>query len=92
MARHRKAFPDCQFIVDHLVAEGDIVAANTRFKGAFRWLDYGPWEPTGKAFEAREADFFRIADGKIVEMWIAWDRTSFVRQLEVVDAPSTAGE
>jgi len=92
--RHIAAFPDHKFLIDHLVAEGDIVAADTRYTGThlgvFHWAEYGPWSPTGRSFCAREADFFRLAEGKIVEMWVAWDRTTFVRQLGVVDAPSTA--
>ena len=94
--RHIAAFPDLRFLVDHLVAEGDIVAADTRFTGTFlgrfHFLDYGPWEPTGRSFCAREADFFRLAEGKIVQMWIAWDRTTFVRQLGVEDPAKAAGE
>ncbi len=91
--RHIAAFPDHRLLVDHLVAEGDIVAATTRYTGThlglFHWGNYGPWEPTGKSFCAREADFFRLADGKIVEVWVAWDRSTFVRQLGVVDQPPT---
>lgn len=87
--RHIAAFPDHRFIVDHLVAEGDIVAATTRYtgthRGLFHWGGYGPWEPTGRSFCAREADFFRLVGGKIVEMWHAWNRHEFVQQLGVVD-------
>jgi predicted ester cyclase len=86
-----QGFPDCQILLEHVIAEGDIVAANTRFTGThlglFHWANYGPWEPTGKFVDAREMDFFRLADGKVVEMWVMWDRTTFVRQLGVVDLP-----
>jgi len=87
--RHIAAFPDGRFLIDHLVAEGDMVAANTRYTGThlglFHWADYGPWEPTGKSFCAREADFFRLEGGQIVEVCVAWERHVFVQQLGVVD-------
>ena len=87
ISRHLTGFPDCQFVVEHLVAEGDIVAANTRFtgtnRGVFHFYKYGPWEPTGKSVDAREMDFFRLAGGKVVEMWVAWDETGFLHQLGV---------
>src|SRR5438477_3742566 len=36
IARWRTAFPDCRYHVGHLVGEGDIVAASTRFIATHR--------------------------------------------------------
>ena len=81
------AFPDFRYHVDELVAEGDTVAANTRLTGTHRGVlqigTWGPWAPTGKSVDVREANFFRLAGGKVVEIWVAWDTTTFARQLGV---------
>ena len=80
-------FPDLRYVVDHLVAEGDMVAANTRLTGTHRGVlhigTWGPWAPTGTSVDVREANFFRLAGGKVVEIWVAWDTTTFARQLGV---------
>jgi predicted ester cyclase len=87
IVRWRRGFPDIWYVVDHLVAEGDLVAANTRFTGTHRDVlqigTWGPWAPTGKSVNAREANFFRLVGGQVVEIWIAWDTTTFARQLGV---------
>ena len=75
------AFPDFRYHVDDLVAEGETVAANTRFtathRGVFHFRKSGPWPPTGKSIDFREMIFFHFADGKIVGHWEAWDTTAF---------------
>jgi predicted ester cyclase len=87
----RRAFPDIHHVVDRLVAEGDIVAANIRFTGTHRGIlqlgSWGPWAPTGKAVDVKEANFFRLAGGKVVEFWAIWDTTTFARQLGVDPLP-----
>src|SRR5438094_7482435 len=83
----RSAFPDIHHVVDLLVAEGDIVAANIHFTGTHRGIlqlgNWGPWAPTGKSVNVMEANFFRLAGGKVVEFWAIWDTTTFARQLGV---------
>jgi hypothetical protein len=41
----------------------------------------GPWEPTGNAVDARVMIFFRLADGRIIEVQAVMDSASFARQL-----------
>jgi predicted ester cyclase len=87
----RRAFPDIHHVVDHLVADGDIVAARIRFTGTHRGIlqlgSWGPWEPTGRAVDVKEANFFRLAEGKVVEFWAIWDTNTFARQLGVDPLP-----
>src|SRR4051812_7545105 len=89
----RTAFPDFRYHVDELVAEGDTVAANTRFtathRGVYHLGKTGPWPPTEKAIEFREMIFFRLVEGKIVEHWEAWDATAFARPLGGDPPPAT---
>jgi len=85
------AFPELRHHVDHLVAEGDIVAANIHFTGTHRGVfdsgGLGPWMPTGRSVNVREMNFFRIAEGKVVEFWVMWDKIIFAQQLGM-DLPS----
>jgi predicted ester cyclase len=87
ITRWRRAFPDIHHVVDHLIAEGDIAAANIRFTGTHRDVyqigNWEPWAPTGKSVNVKEANFFRLAGGKVVEFWAIWDTTTFARQLGV---------
>ena len=80
------AFPDFQWHVDHLVADGDIVAAHVHFTGThrsvFRGENLGPFMPTGRSVNVREMNFFRLAEGKVVDFWFTWDKITFVQQLE----------
>jgi predicted ester cyclase len=64
----RRAFPDIHHVVDRLVGEGDIVAANIRVTGTHRGIlqlgSWGPWAPTGKSVNVKEANFFRLAGAR----------------------------
>jgi predicted ester cyclase len=79
------ALPDFQYHVDLLSAEGDVVAAKTHFtgthRGAYDFGGWGPWPPTGNSVDIKEFIFFRLAGGKIVEMWDSWDVKTFAHQL-----------
>jgi predicted ester cyclase len=93
VTRWRRAFPDYQYVVEHVVAEGDIVAVNTRFTGThqdvFQWLSYGPWAPTGRSIDVMEMFVFRLAEGRVVDLWATWDQVTFARQLGVSLSPAT---
>jgi steroid delta-isomerase-like uncharacterized protein len=43
--------------------------------------------PTGKQVRVDAISVFRIADGKIAEMWEVWDTLGMLQQLGVVPAP-----
>ena len=76
----RSAFPDLEFEVHDLVAEGDIVAVRLTYRGTH----LGSWrglEPTGRAIEVGEMMFFRFADGVLVEMWELDDHATMTAQL-----------
>ena len=91
LAEWRAAFPDIRHRVDHLVAEGDLVAAHIHFTGTHRGVFHeeglGPWEPTGRSVDVREMNVFRLAEGKVVEAWAVWDKVTFAQQLGM-DLPS----
>ncbi len=80
------AFPDSVQTLQHMVAEGDLVAL---------WLTYvgtqhgpmGPFPPTGKKMQIDCAVLLRFADGKVAEMWATWDNLAALAQLGHLPAP-----
>jgi predicted ester cyclase len=57
-------FPDYRWEVRHLLVDGDRMSAH--------FADTGVHMPTGRTIDTQEFAVYRIADGKIVEVWGAW--------------------
>ena len=57
-------FPDYRWEVRHLLVDGDRMSAH--------FTDTGMHTPTGRTIDTQEFAVYRIADGKIVEVWGAW--------------------
>jgi steroid delta-isomerase-like uncharacterized protein len=77
------AFPDLNITTDDLVAEGDKVTkvwtANCTQTGDFLGIP-----ATGKQIEVKGIEVFRIADGKITELWASMDNLGMLQQLGVI--------
>ncbi len=68
--------------IEDLIAEGDKVVARLLRQGIHQgWLDVAP---TGKPTTTVGIYIFRIADGKIVEAWDAWDELGLLEQIGAV--------
>jgi predicted SnoaL-like aldol condensation-catalyzing enzyme len=77
----RAVFPDAQFALELLVSAGDLVAA--------RWRCTATHGETGvKIADYVGVNFFRIADGKIVEIWDTRDDLGLFAQLGLVPPPT----
>jgi steroid delta-isomerase-like uncharacterized protein len=78
-----QAFPDLNFSVEDLIAEGDKVVSRVRGRGTHQGEteEFGP--PTGRQFEQEGITIHRIEDGKIVEEWNQWDNLSILQQLGI---------
>jgi predicted ester cyclase len=79
-------FPDLRVIVEDMIAEGDKVAARITLHATqtvpIDWLnDVGVISPTGRQFDFRETQFWRIANGRIVERWVLFDTFDWLQQL-----------
>jgi predicted ester cyclase len=46
---------------------------------------------TGKLVTVTGTDIFRIAGGKIVELWQHWDQLGLLQQLGVIPTPGQQG-
>lgn len=85
-AMWRESFPDWHSTFEELVAEGDRVAERWTGRGTHRGELQGI-PPTGKRVEAPGSVFYRIVDGKIVELWGQLDMMSVMQQLGAIAPP-----
>jgi predicted ester cyclase len=69
--------------IEHLVVEGDQIAALMGFEGTHTGEFLGI-AATGKRVRIVTADFFRIADGKLAEHRAVWDPTEYLRQMDAL--------
>ncbi len=76
----RAAFPDLAITVEDLIAAGDRVAARWTLRGTHRGAFLG-LPPTGRPVAVTGTEFYRLADGQIVERWAAVDTDGLLRQL-----------
>ncbi len=83
---YRNAFPDVKINLDHIVAEGDIVAARWSGTGTHRGDGLG-FPATGKTVQLSGMTFARIQNGKLVEGWNIFDQLGMFQQLDIVKLP-----
>jgi predicted ester cyclase len=79
--RLTEAFPDLHINLEDLVAEADRVVVRLTFEGHHRGRFRGI-EPTGRAVRFGAIRIYRLADGKVVEMWAEQDALGLVQQLQ----------
>jgi steroid delta-isomerase-like uncharacterized protein len=82
----RQAFPDWRSDVQHMIAEGDLVAEHFVAHGTHRGSVMGE-SPTGHDVVLRGVNIFRITDGKIVERWGRLDDLGLLQQLGLAQGP-----
>ena len=80
------AFPDTQTTTEDLVAEGDKVMERYSARGTHKGEFMGA-PPTGKKFAVESIVIYRLANGKIVEMWGLNDSQGLKTQLGLMPAP-----
>jgi ketosteroid isomerase-like protein len=73
LVEHARSFPDDHWTVEALVADDDMVACQWRIQAIHA--------KTGNPIDVRAADFFRVRDGRLVELRRFLDFSSFRRQL-----------
>jgi steroid delta-isomerase-like uncharacterized protein len=75
-----ESFPDVQFTVHHLLAEGEFVMAHWSYVATHTGTFLGI-PATGKQITDTGMNLFRIEDGKIAEFWIIQDSLGLLQQL-----------
>jgi len=81
----RKAFPDLQGTVNHIVAEGDLVMVHWTLRGTNTQPGMG-LPATGKPIRISGMTLFRFKGGKISEEWNAWSMLSVLKQVGLLCA------
>ena len=74
------AFPDLNVVVDHWVAEGDLVAGVMTTEGT-QTGEFMGMPASGKKFSIREMQMVRVANGKMAEHWGLANELSIMQQL-----------
>ena len=74
------AFPDLNVVVEHWVAEEDLVAGVMTTKGT-QTGEFMGMPASGKKFSVREMHMVRVANGKMAEHWGLSNEMSMMQQL-----------
>jgi steroid delta-isomerase-like uncharacterized protein len=74
------AFPDYRWELRHLLVDGDVIAAHFADSGTHRGAYFGV-PPTGRVVRTDEFAFYRVADGRIAEVWVTADNDRVRAQL-----------
>jgi steroid delta-isomerase-like uncharacterized protein len=82
----RVAFPDGPLSIDDLIAEGDRVAHRWTVHGTHQ-RDFEGIPATGRLVTMTGIFIYRIAGGRVVEIWASVDDLGLLQQLGVVPVP-----
>ena len=82
----RTIYSDPHFTVEDQIAEGDKVLVRWTLRGKHTG-EYMGAKPTGKEVVSTGMNLFRLADGKIEELWVESDDLGELQQLSVVTLP-----
>lgn len=89
MAAYFAAFPEQRVEVQHVVADGDLVAV-LHVHHLVQGGEFAGLPPSGKRATIDGLELFRIAGGKIAEMWHHDDLLGLMQQLGAIPAPAGA--
>lgn len=79
----RGGFPDIQWTLEEMVAEGDKVAARFTMRGTHHGPFFGV-PPTGKKIAVPAVNFYRLSEGRLVEERGQPDLLSLLQQIGAV--------
>ena len=86
MVAFHAAFPDLRFTIEDEIAEANKIAVRWTLRGTHLG-DYQGRSPTGKTIMVTGISLFRLADGKIQEIWVNMDRLGQAEQLGWLPTP-----
>jgi len=79
----RSGFPDIQWTLEDIVAEGDKVAARFIMRGTHQGTFFGV-PATGKSIEVQAMNFYRFSNGQIVEEYGQPDMLGLLGQIGAI--------
>ena len=84
----RSAFPDLQWTIEDLLAEGSKVVVRFTVRGTHRGSVLG-FAATGKRVSVTGLTITDWQGGRMVEAWTQWDALGLMQQIGLTDAPET---
>jgi steroid delta-isomerase-like uncharacterized protein len=81
----RGGFPDIQWTLEEMVAEGDKVAARFTMRGTHQGTFFGV-PPTGKKIAVQAMNIYRLSDGQFVEEHGQPDMLGLLQQIGAIPA------
>ena len=78
--------PDGRYVIDDIIAEGDMVACGVTVSRTQEGEVFGV-PPTGKSFRAEHVHWHRVVGGKLVERWAVRDDLGTLILLGIIDPP-----
>jgi steroid delta-isomerase-like uncharacterized protein len=81
----RNAFSEIRITRDDTIAEADRVVDRWTFHGTHTGEFMGV-PATGRQVRVTGIDIFRIANGRLTELWQSWDQLGMMQQLGVIPA------
>jgi steroid delta-isomerase-like uncharacterized protein len=82
----RGGFPDIQWSLEEMVAEGDRVAARFMMRGTHQGPFFGV-PPTGKKIAVQAMNIYRLSNGQFVEEHGQPDMLGLLQQIGAVPSP-----
>jgi steroid delta-isomerase-like uncharacterized protein len=82
-------YSDAHFAIEDVVVAGDRAVVRWRFEGTHSGPAFGK-AATGNRVSVNGVNIFRIADGKIAELWVSADDLGELEQLGVIEIPKSA--
>lgn len=89
IASFLNAFPDLRISIEAEIAEGDLVVLRESLS-ATQQGEYMGLPASGKQFSTIGVFIFRVADGKITDLWGLANSLSMMQQLGAIPAPAAA--
>lgn len=82
----RSAFPDIQFTIEDIMAEGDKVIARWGASGTHKGEFLGH-APTDNRISITGVHIYRLSNEKLVERWGNWDQLGLMQQIGLIPTP-----
>ncbi len=89
--RYREAFPDVEYEVEDVIAEGETAALRYTARGTHEG-EFAGIEPTGDRVSVSGMEMYRVEDGTITEMWTSYDALGLFQELGVIPSLEELGE
>jgi steroid delta-isomerase-like uncharacterized protein len=86
LSMYRNAFPDMQFTIEDVIAEGDEVVVRWTLRGTHQGELIGI-PPTDNQVTVTGMSIERVSGDKIVETWDNYDALGLMQQLGVIPEP-----